>query len=542
MRFVRKTPFVNATAREIDFEKLGYDTMLATRNREATEQICGLHLHAFSGELQPTITDLEEGISQTQIGARALHCDLYERDEPVRDARMFAHRIAVGILAALTAAAAIASMSSHIATFYLMGQYVIAWLMGPALTAFAVAAGYLAFEKLLSAHKLLQALVAGIAVLLAFWGLVQWAQARSMVVTHVESVNTAAPTSYVEGTVEPAEGRSPAKSDEGGIRESLRGAWIKFLLSADILVGILLGYFMKLRTDEDYVAWRRLKNLVEKMSEMELEENCLLSRIEVAKKVCMSGILRAMHTAKRKHMPYYRALPLGVFAALFMHMHADAQKITRQEGILIDVSGSIGSGNSNNELFREYLQAVKRHLEAEPPSSRVVVCAITTDSFGSVQELLKGWTPELHGIFTYELTRARRQLAASFAARSSTLAPLSPGTDIIGALWHLKTLMESGSKDDDHVTREIWIWSDMMNETATFNMPALLALGPDKMLEQAKANGLIVPLKGYKIHVCGASTRGLSPQTWNAVQRFWEEYLHDSGAELTSYSIDPLGG
>jgi hypothetical protein len=78
----------------------------------------------------------------------------------------------------------------------------------------------------------------------------------------------------------------------------------------------------------------------------------------------------------------------------------------------------------------------------------------------------------------------------------------------------------------------------MMNETPGLPMPALLATGPNGMLEHARANGLLVPLKGYRIHVVGASTRGLTPQAWNNIKEFWVEYFHDAGAELVSYQAD----
>jgi hypothetical protein len=161
------------------------------------------------------------------------------------------------------------------------------------------------------------------------------------------------------------------------------------------------------------------------------------------------------------------------------------------------------------------------------------VSTITTESFGSVHEILKGWTPEAHGVFTDNLTHARRQLAASFESAS-----VAGGTDIFGALWRLKTLMDSDKQVSSGGTREIWIFSDMINETPALMMPALIASGSRKMLEQAKANGLLVPLRGYKIYVCGASMRGLSPQAWNEVKAFWSAYFLESGAELMIY--DPV--
>lgn len=225
-----------------------------------------------------------------------------------------------------------------------------------------------------------------------------------------------------------------------------------------------------------------------------------------------------------------------LLAGLPLQPHADAQNVTRQEAILIDTSGSIGRG-SDQELFRRYLQGVRHRLATEPPSSQVVVCVIATDSFGGTHEFLKGWAPEVHGVFTDELTRARRQLVSSFDSKSSTLTPIASETDIIGALWRMKAILESGDYTGP-VNREILIWSDMMNDTPTLSIPKLISLGPDKIMKLVKERELIVSLHGYKIHVLGASTRRLSPWAWNTVRAFWERYFRAAGAELTSYSID----
>jgi hypothetical protein len=100
-------------------------------------------------------------------------------------------------------------------------------------------------------------------------------------------------------------------------------------------------------------------------------------------------------------------------------------------------------------------------------------------------------------------------------------------------------LLESGSKSSsDAVSKTIWIFSDMMNESANFNMPALLPAGPEKTVERAKANSLMVPLAGYRVYVVGASPAGLSPQTWNALRTFWTLYFREAGAELVSYSAE----
>jgi hypothetical protein len=61
-------------------------------------------------------------------------------------------------------------------------------------------------------------------------------------------------------------------------------------------------------------------------------------------------------------------------------------------------------------------------------------------------------------------------------------------------------------------------------------MPQLLEIGPERMLERAKADGLLVPMQHYRIYVCGASTAGLRPQDWMKVKRFWEMYFAAAGA------------
>ena len=314
---------------------------------------------------------------------------------------------------------------------------------------------------------------------------------------------------------------------------------VKIMLSSDIILGILLGLFMKIRTNDDFVAWHDLKKTAKDLGPLEERSNELLSSVEIAKKRCMAGILRGKHIQRKKCVPYHQALPILLVVLLLAASPVHAQTINRHEGILIDVSGSIGKAGINDDLLREYLFGVKKLLLTEPPNSRVWVSVITTESFGSVRSVVKGWTPDAQGIFTDDLDHARHQLAANFEVKSAGLTPTAAGTDIIGGLWQLKALLESGSKgNSDTLSKTIWIFSDMMNESPNLNMPALLPAGPEKMIERVKANGLMVPLAGYRVYVIGASPAGLNPQTWNALRTFWTLYFRKAGAELVSYSAE----
>jgi hypothetical protein len=138
--------------------------------------------------------------------------------------------------------------------------------------------------------------------------------------------------------------------------------------------------------------------------------------------------------------------------------------------------------------------------------------------------------------FTDDLNRARRQFVTSFEAKSINLAPTATGTDIFGGLWHVKAIVDSAPSSRGGSTKNIYIFSDMMNETAEFPMPRLLEIGPENMLERAKTTSLLVPLHGYSIYIYGASTNGLTAHSWETVRRFWELYFAAAGATLVTYS------
>jgi hypothetical protein len=121
------------------------------------------------------------------------------------------------------------------------------------------------------------------------------------------------------------------------------------------------------------------------------------------------------------HPPYYKGLlAFALFATSFVPT-ARSQTVQYQDGILIDVSGSISRGGSEGNLFHEYLRATKTLLANEPPNSRVWVSTITNNSFGGVHEIVRGWTPNVHGVFMDDLHRALRQLATDFEAKSASL-------------------------------------------------------------------------------------------------------------------------
>jgi hypothetical protein len=453
---------------------------------------------------------------------------------------MLTHQSRVRTAFILAAFAAGTCFASNLVMFWLLD-----WGLGAILAAIAIAAlplgfGHLVYERVLSGHKGLQVAIIVLIAALGFGSLYQFGQARQSV------MDKAAAQSVTRSYVDDGEADNPTnenRSQDGSERKvngTLGGALFLISMAAELALGFLVGLFLKLRTDEDYAAWRKLKEIHEFIVALEERVAELYSRIEIAKKQCTAGIRRARSMRSKRRIPYHKALVVFVLFALVRIPVSHSQTVHREEGILIDVSSSISRGGKAGDLFQEYLHSAKKLLATEPANSRVWVSTIADNSFGGVREVVRGWTPEAHGVFTDGLDRSRHQLATSFEAKSASLAATASSTDIFGGLWHMKTLFESSpiSGTSSASLRTIWIFSDMMNETREFPMPQLLEIGPERMLERVKANGLLVPLERYKIYVYGASPAGLTPRSWMAMKRFWEMYFAAAGAELVAYSTE----
>jgi hypothetical protein len=524
----------------IDFAELGYETMLACGDETRAKHICALDLRAYADQLQPELAGLNAEITEKKHQGGALHAHLYDRPVPVNDAAMLSHSQRIRILLVLSLLTAMACLTGNTTTFYLLGWGIFLTLLAAAgMTALPAAVGHLAYEKIVASHRGLQTAVIVTAVILCFAGLYQLADARRMMVDR--ATVTPATTSFVDGG--PADGSigqeaKPQEGAESKIHGTLGGAMLLLTIAAELMLGLLAGLLTKAQADEDFAAWRTLKRTGEVVIALETKVSELLSSIEIAEKRCMAGILRAQNVWSKRRPPYHRALMAFTLLVLCTGRWSEAQMIEHHEGMLIDVSGSISKGGTTNDLFHQYLVATKKLLLTEPASSRVWVSSISSDSFGGIREVVKGWTPDARGVFTDDLDRARHQLATSFERNSSGMSPVAAGTDIFGGLWHLKAVFESNQKSTQGASKAIWIFSDMMNETREFPMPSLLASGPEQMLERVKANGLLVPLNGYKIHIYGASPSGLTPQMWMTVKGFWTAYFSAAGAELVSYSAE----
>ena len=526
-----------------EFEELGKETMLTSYDIEQAVKTCTPTLRGYELAIRTKLEALRPELAEIRAQALALHSVLYDRPVPVSDAEMLAHSRKIRIVAFLAVLTAIACIVGNTAMFYLMGfGPVIPFLGAIGMTALPLGLGHMAYEWIIGTSRWMKMLIVLTAVAIAATGVVIVGHARQELIDR--SITTPTVNSYVDGAdadnTPNAPETKPAEGSESNIRRTLGEGMFLFMLAAELGLLFLVGWLIELYGDGDNTAWRQLQRLGRESLDVHARMAQLTSAPEIAKNCCLAGILKAANGRPRRHPPYHQALTLILIVMVPSVLALQAQKIERYDAILIDTSASISRGGRSNELFQEYLRAVKKLLLTEPPNARVWVLSISSDSFGGAQEILKGWTPDARGVFTDDLNRGRLQLASEFERKAAGIAPLASATDIFGALWRITVLFDSGAGRDSttSASKSIFIFSDMVNETKAFHMPELIELGPERMLQRARSEELLVPLKDYKINIYGASTAGRNPRAWTTIKGFWTRYFAASGADLASYSAE----
>lgn len=527
--------------RSMDFETLGRATRLDCATREEAIECCACDVQSLEDHTQIETSKLKAQITLAQTQIRALHAYLYDRAIPVNDAEMLTRAKKAQLFLAMAIVLALACLAVNATTGYLLGYtYFLngAWAVG--MTSVPLVIIHLLHEHVLARHKRFQASLTALMALAAFAGFIDFGLARWRTLdlaTAQPTINDVDTGNGVSAEPGPSANQSSDQSEsrlQGTVGESM------FLIAfaAEFGLGLVFAMLIDIRHGPDYAAWIELRQCNELVDQYQHEIESLLAQVEIAKKQCMAGILRAEQQIKKRRPPYHRAAMVLMALAVLVSPRANAQTVQHYEVILLDTSGSVGRDGPNHQLFHQYLGSIRKLLLTEPPKSRVWVLLIGKDSFGGAQELVSGWTPDARGVFAADLNRARRELAAAFDRKAVIIVPNAAGTDIFGGLWRAKILIESEAKSGSNTSasKDIWIFSDMMNETRAFPMPSLISLRPDQMLERAKADALFVPLGGYRIHVIGASTDGSTPQGWNIVKGFWVAYFKAAGAELASYS------
>src|SRR5882724_325220 len=353
--------------KSVDFEKFGYETMLQCGDdEERARKMCGLRIYSYADGLQPELTRFRSEIEQNKTHGSALHAHLYIRPEPVNDAAMLTHAKRVRKYRFLAVLAAIACLAGNTATFYLFGfGAFMTILLAAGATVLPLVVGHPAYEHIVAKYRKLRVAVILLAVALSLIGVLRLAAARELM---MGKTITAAPTatSYVDvATPEISVDRDQNVGDgtEAKVRETFGSAMLYIMIAADLMLGFFVGLLGHMNTDDDYAAWRELCETTKLLTNLEETVSERHASIEIAKKLCSAGILQAQNVRNNRKPPYHGAMPVLMAFFLLGTGIARAQTIDHHEGILIDVSGSVGRNGAPSDHFSSFLRRRTRSSE-----------------------------------------------------------------------------------------------------------------------------------------------------------------------------------
>ena len=518
------------------YEQIGFNAILETRDFAAASQICEVHFQMAKDKLEPERRQLEVEKGECAAKQSAIKHELYERPHPVSNIAMIATRVYLAFHFIAFVPAMVVATGGNVVTFLMIGwEFGWAAVTGIGISTVAIVLGHVGLGPLLK-NGVLRAALSMVATGLFFYGLYVLAQSRGLL---GQTGSKQQPTSYVgnDAASTTVSGPDESASLEQSVRQKLGDALVNFTIASDLLLAILFATIFAIRADVDFAAWTKLRKLEKQMRKLNKKIDEIEALVKNVAQAMAIGLRRGLTMLNKPATPPYFKIvaTLLLFIALGGMVAAQSEPKMLQ-AYLLDGSGSIGRRNAQSDQFRSYLFGIRSQILLAPPECRLWVFLISTDSFGSVPEVMRGWTPAGRGIFTADLDKARTQLGSAFESKSQSISPVSAGTDVIGGLFRTRATLDSLRSQT--VGKEVFIWSDMLNETQDFNMPALMSGGVEKMIEFAKSNGLIADLKGYRIYVYGASTSGMTPRIWETVRAFWKAYFQEAGATLVVYSTE----
>jgi hypothetical protein len=237
-----------------------------------------------------------------------------------------------------------------------------------------------------------------------------------------------------------------------------------------------------------------------------------------------------LSNAVRSAMTKLLVLILGLSFLALRSAHAEGHL---SEVVAIDLTQSVAVlGPDSKTDFQKNIDGVTRLLSQVPAGSRITVIGITDHSFAQPYILLSARVPGDSGYFGERLAVARSQLIRAWKQRSGHLTPHFQQTDILGALQLANQIF---AQQPDAGRRSLVIFSDMRQSTADLDLetpkivPSFAAV--------AKRCGTLPRLPNVQGYVLGADGAGKSSAYWQSLQKFWSDYLRNTGAVLENYSV-----
>jgi hypothetical protein len=190
-------------------------------------------------------------------------------------------------------------------------------------------------------------------------------------------------------------------------------------------------------------------------------------------------------------------------------------------------------GADQKQEFQKKVEAVTRLLAVSPPGARITVLGITDRSFAQPSILLSAELSDDAGYFGERLQAARSRLVSVFRKQASSLAPIAPKTDILGALLTASQLFQA-SPGCKHI---LVVFSDMRSDTPALDLEHARIVSTAFAMQKAEKERLLPDLHGVEVYALGVDGAGKDMRYWQGLRDFWAVYFKRTGAILKTYSV-----
>jgi hypothetical protein len=261
-----------------------------------------------------------------------------------------------------------------------------------------------------------------------------------------------------------------------------------------------------------------------------------LKRLENASAVFQNEFWRDFYRALTDGLTRRSLVKLSTVVlcvALFVAPRADAADRLNLV-IAIDLTQSVAvKGADQKQEFQKNVEAVTRLLAVSPAGARITVLGITDRSFSQPSILLSAELSDDPGYFGERLQAARSRLVIVFRKRASSLAPIAPRTDILGALLTASQLFQASS-GCKHV---LVVFSEMQNDTPALDLEHAKIVSTSFAMNKTEKERLLPDLHGVEVYALGVDGAGKDMRYWQTLRDFWSVYFKRTGAVLKSYSV-----
>lgn len=224
---------------------------------------------------------------------------------------------------------------------------------------------------------------------------------------------------------------------------------------------------------------------------------------------------------------------LAVIAILAAPAAAEHNReLTKAVCVLIDFS------ESTKNARMDYRKALGSIIEKLAMGDSVYIAKITEKSRMEPQPLLEqDFVPEKEPVNEFWRKQERAKMAKKIKEVGGRAQQAMDGKTGLSGKTALLDSLQVAERVFKHYRKDksiLVIMSDMIEDGRyNFEREDLSYKGISRIIDRQRRQELIPDLKGVKVYVVGASVpKGVSPERYDQVERFWLRYLKETGAQM----------